>query len=503
MSRLLQIKNKDELDKWIIDFNKRYELNLNTTYTKSLAYQPSEPGCRIAMLSRMDSKPKDEIDSIISNAMVESLRYAAPVTECVWNLSETIFKNGIQWFEANKDQDCMKWDKKYDTLRDKTPTSDDIRQYQSAARKWRTDIGYGCSSKNIIMSGNITNDFYAPKKYINDLTTMVIDMRAKRRERLGISEEDEAAVYARKGAVHADWLERWMAETNEDQMFNLPEWGSWDKQTKKGLLLGGTAVAHLVQKQRMTSREFQKRHLDMVNLSKDEKKLKEMGIDSTMAQKMVQQIERCFSEGERLIEQSKAQTSAFVQQGSALDTPFSTYYWMWKADVTEANFAPLNEMAFLYGQKPVGQKKLLDALKGTAYKWGVNLANLCATGNFDGDRVHMHPGVFTPHRMSEMTATIGVFPLSNPVRFREGSASYRYLTNLHTGEGNPAAKVITELFRLFTKGHPNWQDKDAIVPPEHYLHQSLLDRLGPFCNVSKLKGDALKVKILGEYGSDG
>nr|BDT53101.1 nucleoprotein [Yezo virus] len=500
MARLIEAKTREELDKWIHNLDTTHFLGLNTKYTKSLALQPCEPGsCPEAYIS-FDGKKSDELDAILSGALVDSLKFAAPIPECAWNLTNKIFTEGMAWFNANKDQKCMAWDKKYDTLRSTLPSPEDVAQYQIAARKWRKDIGYECSPNNGIMRGEVTKVYIAPKKYVNDMILMVTDMRSKRRHRLGITEEQEQEALSRKGAKHAPWVEDWV-KGGEDRIFSLPSWGGWNKKTKKGLLLGGTAVAHLVQKKVITLKIFRSKVEKAGELLNNQQKMDELGIDVSQARLMHAHMEGCLKEAEGLIKDSV--TSAYVQQGSALDTAFSTYYWMWKADVTLANFGALNEMAFLYGQKPVGQKKLLDTLKGTAYKWGSTLANMCATGDFNGERVHMHPGVFTPHRMSEMTAAIGAFPLSNPVKIKEGSASYRYLTNLKTSESNPAAKVVCELFNTHRRAHSDWNSPTSIVPPEHYFHQSLLERLGPFCHVSLVRGNALRVNIVEEMGTGG
>ncbi|QLA47009.1 N [Wanowrie virus] len=483
MSNQLKFTDSKGLKTWCDEFYKK--VGAANRFTRSYSLCTEIPG---------EKKWEPSGDSKANNAVIakmvhDRLKVCAPIKECAWTACEHISLASLKWFEVNKKRPILAWSEKYDDLKNRMPTYDEVKAYQAAALKWREDIKYGQIPLTRAITDHVVTEYKVNGGIVMDLNQMLRDMIDRRKRALGIEGDVE-----RKPATHikefADWLER--------KNWCLPcPWDEWAKVNKSGHSLAVTACAGMIQRK-------------MTNMTDLVLALNDLGNDAEAAASNGEYVkEKCeevaaFFKGlpkevEKFMQGTgPGQTGPFVQQGSALDTAFSSYFWAWKSGVTGNSFPGLSNMLFELGKNPTGRSKLEKKLKQSPFRWAHNLVDLFATVSRDSESIHLHPGVLTPGRLcTEMVCSFGAFPVTDPARIVEGSSSPRFVLNLKTDESNPAATSICNMFREYRTAFSDWQGEE-VVPTEHLLHQTFLNKHGPFINVSQVKGKALDVLIVGE-----
>lgn len=482
MSNQLKFTDTKGLKTWCDGFFK--EVGATNKFTRSYSLCTEIPNER-------RWEPSGDVkanNAAIAKMVHDRLKVCAPIKECAWTACEYINNASFNWFEANKKKPVLTWVDKYDELKARVPTFEEVRAYQTAALKWREEIKYGQLPLTKAISDYVVAEYKVTSDIVMDLNEMLKDMIERRKKALGIEGEEE-----KKPATHIKEFANWL----EHKDWSLPcPWGEWEKQNKSKQSLAVTACAGMIQRK-------------MTTMSDLAVTLNQLGADAASASNKGEYVrEKCeeiaaFFKGlpkevEKFIQGTGPGQGPFVQQGSALDTAFSSYLWAWKAGVTVATFPALSNMLFELGKNPTGRAKLEKKLRQSPYRWAHGLVDMFATLAKDADSIHMHPGVLTPGRLcTEMVCSFGAFPVTDPSRIVEGSSSPRFILNLNTGERNPAATSICNMFREYRTAFKDWKNEE-VVPTEHLLHQTFLNKHGPFINVSQVKGTALDVHIVGE-----
>lgn len=468
---------------WFEEFRKNLGFDLHVTCTSS----PSM--CKeIHPAALAEAKPDTKArDAEIAQKMHVRLQDCAPVRECAWTSCNGIVQRSFKWFSDNKDTECMKWSQSYDRLKKELPTADEVYQYQQAALKWRRDIGYEINQYTKANQDSVVKIYRVGADIITDIRDLLEDMKLRRNKALNIAPDAK-----KEPAAHVEAFRDWLK--GGDWTVPCP-WGEWDKKNTKQQSLGVTACAGLINKKYYT-REGLKSTL--AGLAKD---IREAAAGEHFKKDSCETLAKYFDSLWAMTEGFFSGTTqgggggGFVQQGSAIDTPFSSHYWAWRAGVRPELFPSLSAMLFSLGKSPQGKTKVEKKLKECPFAWAQTLVEMFA--EIKSDAIHMHPGVLTAGRMaSDMVCSFGAFPVSDPYRIREGSSSPRFLLNLRSDKDNPAGRTISALFREFKAQYADWKDLD-IVPVEHMLHQTFLSKLGPFVNVYQVEGLALAVDIKG------
>lgn len=479
---VLIFTNRQGLDDWYKSFkDANTGLNFLTTCTTS------ESLCKEVL--RADTHPggvtDPEKDANLAGKLHTRLADLAPIYECAWTSSNLIVGRSLQWFEANQDKPFMQWNKVYDALRARLPTVAEVEQYQDAALRWRADIGYHINDLTMATKESVVKTYRVSPNIIMDIRDLLEDMKRRKNEMLGIKPGEERAPSA-----HVDQFASWVKLGD----WSVPcPWGDWSKKNKAEQLLSTTAAAGVVGKKLMKDAELKTSLAAMV--ASIRASANDEQYDPDALKKLGDNLEGIYPTMQAYLADMRTKESGgFVQQGSAIDTAFSSHYWAWKAGIKVETFPSLSAMLFALGKAPLGRKKVERKLQDCPFMWSQKLGNLFST--LKNDAIHMHPGILTPGRMcSDMVCAFGAFPVSAPEKIRDGSSSPRFLLNLRSDGENPAGQAISYIFREYKVAYPDWKTKD-IVPVEHMLHQSFLSKMGPFVNVSQVPGQALSVNIL-------
>lgn len=480
---VLVFTDKAGLDNWYREFK-----DANTRLTFSDLYTNSESLCK--EIHGADLTPptgeKGAFDAELSRKLHIRLADCAPIYECAWTSCNGMVRRGLEWFELNKDKPFMDWHKNYNSLRTRLPTASEVEHYQTAALLWRKETKFAINSLTVATDTPVLKQYRVGPSIVTDLIDLLTDMKRRRNEALGIAEGEERAP-----AEHVELFRDWVKA--KDWTVPCP-WGDWTKKNKANQQLYVTAAAGCLNKRYFT-KEILKRNLDKMVASMDAAK-ENPDYSQESLQRLRDVISSIYHSVEGFMAAQRATTgSGFVQQGSAIDTAFSSYYWAWSAGVRLETFPSLSGMLFALGKSPVGRTKIEKRLRDCPYLWAQKLIEGWSRVEGAG-AIHIHPGVLTPGRMaSEMVCSFGAFPVSNPARIADGASSPRFLLNMRSDGNNPAGQSISAIFREFKQAYPNWQ-AEAIVPVEHMLHQSFLSKMGPFVNVSQVPGQALNVNIV-------
>nr|UXX19164.1 nucleocapsid protein [Songling virus] len=479
----LTFSDKGGLDTWYKGFKSSlgFDLLSTLTYSESLCKEVLGPhSLDIKSASR-------EKDAEIARLMHERLKDMAPVYECAWTSCDGIVRRSFDWFEKNKDHKNMKWSKEYESLKKAVPSSDQVLQYQEAALEWRNAIKYEINSFTTASKDSVVKIYRVGADIVTDIQDLLKDMQRRRNTALKIEPGQEKAP-----ALHIEAFKEWL--DSKDYTAPCP-WGSWTKKNKGGTSLAVTACAGLVNKKYRT-RDQLKAELETIGTE-----VEAMGelaeFDKNFCKEQGTFFKSLWSTVDGFLSgtQAGSKNSGFVQQGSAIDTAFSSHYWAWKAGVRPELFPTLSSMLFNLGKAPLGKAKVIKKLKESPFVWAQTMSEMFS--QVESDAIHMHPGILTPGRIcSDMVCAFGAFPVAEPAKIRDGSSSPRFLLNLRSDGENPAGQSICALFREYKQEYSGWQDQE-IVPVEHMLHQSFLSKHGPFVNVYQVQGLALAVKIQG------
>lgn len=478
----LQFTDVKGLNQWCKEFYEK--VGASDEFTRSPSLCKGIPKDR-AWEPSGDSKANN---AEIARLVHDRLKVCAPIRECAWTASEFLAKKSFTWFRDNQERPIMQWAKKYGELRIRAPTYEEVKAYQDAALAWRKDIGYGQLPLTEAISDHVVTEYKVTPDTVQDLNSLLRDMVRRRNEALGIDTTKE-----KKPATHINDLENWIKLGDWAQPC---PWGEWGKKNKSGQMLAVTACAGLIQRKIKSLTDLA---LIFTELGR---KAGEAGDKEGFVKEKCDEVSAFFKalpgETETFMKGKDGKSGPFVQQGSALDTAFSSYFWAWRSGITTETLPALSGMLFELGKHPTGKGKLEKKLKQSPYRWAHQLVDSFATFEKEVDSIHMHPGVLTSGRLcTEMVCSFGAFPVSDPPRISEGSSSPRFILNLHTNGSNPAAISICNMFREYRRAYQDWEAEE-IVPVEHLLHQTFLNKHGPFINVSQVKGKALDVHITGE-----
>ncbi len=478
MTSELQFTNKDGLDNWYREFSSDMGLTTRFTNSASLCKEVKD-----RLLFDVNVSPKEK-DAVLAKMLHDRLKTCAPIYECAWVSCDGILERSLRWFNDNKDKSIMSWHKNYTHLKSHLPTQEEVANYQAAARQWRTSIGFDINNFSNVPETHVVKDYYVPPGIVITMNTMLKDMQRRRNEALGLAPE------TKKGqAEHVHDMVAWLKGSWDDPC----PWGDWKKQNQKKIDLAVTACAGIINKNLMDKAGLKKALGDRSKAAGDS--VGNDKYDGAKCQELSDYLKNLYANTEKFIKQAKATPGGgFTQQGSALDTAFSSHYWAWACDIQKDTFPSLSAMLFALGKAPAGKAKVQKKLEQSPYKWASKLAGMFC--DIKEDAVHMHPAVLTPGRIcSEMVCSFGAFPVSQPSKLKEEqSSSPRFLLNLRSDGDNPAGKTVCATFEEYRLLYPDWEQQ-AIVPAEHLLHQSFLSKAGPFVNVSKVEGSALEVVI--------
>lgn len=76
-------------------------------------------------------------------------------------------------------------------------------------------------------------------------------------------------------------------------------------------------------------------------------------VDKASADSMITNLLKHIAKAQELYKNS----SALRAQGAQIDTPFSSFYWLYKAGVTPETFPTVSQFLFELGKQPRGTKK--------------------------------------------------------------------------------------------------------------------------------------------------
>lgn len=479
---VLTFTNKDGLDKWYADFKAA-----NTRLTFLTTCTNSESLCKEIHKADLSPSSNDrgEKDADLAKKLHLRLADCAPIYECAWTSCNGVVGRSLKWFNDNKDQPFMDWHKKYSTLKTKLPSAEEVENYQTAALKWRADIRFQINDLTTASEEPVVKIYRVGHSIVTDIKDLLEDMKRRRNAALGLQEGVE-----RVPSEHVDHFRDWIKAGD----WSVPcPWGDWEKKNKSGYLLSTTAAAGIINKRYMKREELDASLKAMVASIREAKN--NADYDPATLDRLDGILSSIYTAATTFLTGQKSQAAGgFVQQGSALDTAFSSHYWAWASGVKLETFPSLSAMLYALGKNPVGRKKVEKRLKDCPFAWAQRLCDMFST--IQEDPIHMHPAVLTPGRMSsEMVCSFGAFPVSDPAKISDGASSPRFILNLRSDGDNAAGKAISYIFREYKVAYPDWK-AEAIVPVEHMLHQTFLSKLGPFVNVSQVPGQALNVNIV-------
>nr|QYW06762.1 MAG: nucleocapsid protein [Shanxi tick virus 2] len=480
---MLTFTSKQGWDQWWRQFKED-----NTRLTITNRFTVSESLCK-EILPPDTNFPRatgPELDAAVSGRVHVRLADCAPIKECAWVASNLIADRSFKWFEQNKTSPLLEWHTKYDMLKGRLPSSEEVRQYQEAALAWREAIGFEVNNLTMAAREQVVKVYSVSPNIVTDIKDLLDDMKQRRNKALGIEDGKE-----RQTSAHVDQLYQWI--TDGDWTVPCP-WGDWGKKNKEGHLLAATAGAGIIGKRLMTKAQLNRSLATMVNSITTQ--VDNEAFSRDLLEALSANISGIPAAVDAFLAARDQQPGgAFVQQGSAIDTAFSSYYWAWASGVRLETFPSLSSMLFALGKAPQGKKKIEKKLKDCPFVWAQRLLEMFST--LKDDPIHMHPGVLTAGRMaSEMVCSFGAFPVSDPSRVSEGASSPRFILNFKSEGDNPGGMTISAIFREYKAAYPDWKQQ-AIVPVEHMFHQTLLSKQGPFVNVNQVKGNALNVEIRG------
>ncbi|YP_010229108.1 nucleoprotein [Orthonairovirus khani] len=481
-------------ESWYLGYKSKHP-QLNSMFTNYDSFASGVPDLTQLQqeMSRHKDDPRGLKDSIFGRAVVKLTEHAAPIKECAWLVNKTFITDALQWFETNKDQDYVKiWDASYTTLMSSLPSLEQVQAYQRAAIKFRQNVLMPKDTAFQTLGGEVLVNYKVNKTIITSVLDMLKDMENKRS---ALRDPSGAPSSNRKETidVNSKWMMGWL--NDEAALLDMPPWGAWDKTSARGLPIALTSIVKSEQVLKVdltdTVNDKKARIARLMSLKTDEAK----DFDTDAIRKMHDVLDK-WSTFKTSLKATPAQTGepGFGQQAAALDTVFSACYWLWKSGVSVNSFPALSKFLHELGSKVVGKTKLASVLKACGWKWGKGLLNIMSIGNFNGNKIHMHPAVLTAGRMSsDMVISFGSVPAYNADLAEESVGSIRSILNFETNRRNSCAEGIVKLWDVFCAGY-EYQEEE-IVPPEHMLHQSFLGKVSPFQNVSKREGDALKVHI--------
>ncbi|AMT75418.1 nucleoprotein [Raza virus] len=431
-----------------------------------------------------NSHADQQRDAVLSQAIVEVTKHAAPIKYAGWLVNRSYVETALNWFHANSGDNTVKiWDANYDRLKGQLPDGDQVKGYIKSAIKFRNDTGLPNDIGFATLQGGVPTQWKVPLDSINEIQEMLVDMKRRQNQVLGSNRNKEQS--KRNGEFIAGLI------TGSESILGEIPWGSWNKRNKgeKKLLLSSTAIMNALQQRLITEDDIKRFEQDM---------------KTELAVEKDDDVRRAITEILNMLEAYAVEkqamagpaTGEFVQQGSNIDVIFSSYYWVWKSGCTVNEFPALSKFLNGLGQKFVGKAKMMETLSGVKFKWGKGLLNIISKENFT-DRIHMHPAVLTSSRINnDMVSCFGVVPAHNPDLASEGCASLRNLTNFETRKTNVCAKAIASLFRVYKAAYPRYEQQE-VVPMEHMLHQSFLGKTSAMQNSSMLVGNALDVNLVG------
>ncbi|AUD40048.1 nucleoprotein [Vinegar Hill virus] len=490
----LDFPSEKEWNDWYKAYSNKHPIlnSMHTNFDSFMTVMPDLGDFKQEMARHKDD-PRGLKDSIFGKAVLKLTEHAAPIKECAWLVNKTFVTDALQWFENNKDKDYVKvWDSKYTTLMSELPSLDQVKAYQHAALKFRKSVLLPKTQAFKTLDGEVLVEYKVSKSLIASIFDMLKDMENKRSAQRNPSGGQPTD---RKEAIdnNSKWMANWI--NSKDALLDMPPWGPWDKKTSKGYPIALTSLIKFEQTYKVDVSDVLdtkvKQLYQILNLKKDE--AEDFDLDAV---KIIVNTLELFEPLKRSLK-AEAESNAgpgFGQQAAALDTVFSSCYWLWKSGVSLQSFPALSKFLHELGSKVVGKTKLSSVLKSCGWKWGKGLLGIMSIGTFTGNRMHMHPAVLTAGRMSsDMVLSFGSVPAYDADLAREPTGSIRSILNLETNRKNSCADGIVRLWNVFCAGY-TYEDED-IIPPEHMLHQSFLGKISPFQNVSKLEGDALKVRI--------
>nr|QKK82910.1 nucleocapsid [Taggert virus] len=479
MANQLNFGTKDDLDKWFLNFRQNYRLSGVYTNSFSLCNGPAD----LTRYLSLDPKTNKEKDAFYSQAMVDAVKYCAPLYECAWNSCNGMVTRGLKWFEDNK-AITQELDGIYDRVKKAEPTIQELNTYQESAIKWREDTGYVINDLTAIAGGEVLTRYTVPNNIILDVQVMLKDMIRRRNLALGTTPTRSVVQ-----ADHVNFVEAWI--NGQTHVAALPPWGPIDKKNVGNHTLLATGLCKLMQTkddQAINKALARADELDQMIGEADKH-----GLDKQAATTHLMLIHASIDEAKSM----GIDKTAMMSQAANIDVTFSSYYWMYKAGVTAETFPSLSQFLFELGTQARGKEKMTKILNSTPFKWGKGLTKLFADNTFGGNRLYLHPLVLTTGRMSELGATFGAFPVAYPGRVTEGSGHPRYILNLRTTGKNPCAESIVQLFQINKDYYPDFEAQE-VIPSEHLLHQSFIGKRGPFLNVSRVRGNATNVQIVSE-----
>nr|QEI22773.1 nucleocapsid protein [Tacheng Tick Virus 1] len=476
---LLTFSDASGLDSWFKDFEAKNIMSEEYTNSKSFCFD-------LRMATQWKKLPtRAENDAMIAQLVHERLKTCAPIKEFAWTACDGMVERGLNWFDRNKDSETMTWAANYEALKGRLPTTAEVNQYQKAALQWRTDTNYAINKYTAAISDSVVKIYQVNNKIVTDIRDLLSDMVARRNKALGIKPGEE-----RVPAEHVDSFSNWLKQGD----WSAPcPWGDWEKKNKKGNSLIVTACAGVINRALFKEEELKERLKSLAGDASLASKTE--GFDPKKCEDTAKILLDLYGKAKAFISggDGSSQSGGFVQQGSALDTVFSSYFWAWKCGVKKDVFPALSSMLYALGKNPTGKTKIIKVLKASPYTWAHKMTEMFST--LSTDPIHMHPGVLTAGRLTtEMVASFGAFPVSDPSKAADGASSPRFLLNLKSSDMNPAATTVSRMFYEYRQGYPDWRDEE-IVPVEHLLHQTFLSKLGPYVNVSQVQGNALAVKI--------
>ncbi|AMT75373.1 nucleoprotein [Abu Hammad virus] len=490
----LDFRSELEWNAWYNEF-KGIHPTLNSNLTNFDSFMTELPNARefIDDMARHREDARALKDSIFGKAVIGLTAHSAPVKECAWLSNKTFVKRALEWFEDNKNKQMVKiWDAEYNKLMTALPTLKQVQSYQDAARQFRVDVPLPKDQAFAVLEGEVLVEYKVGRDVSKTIMDMLVDMERRRSETRSPGASGAAN---RKETLdnNAAWMNSWLR--GRHGILDIPPWGPWDKTSSNGYLIAHTSILKAEQNIEEDLDDLVEERRNDVALLYARPAAELADFDVTVIEQIIKTLET-FQDFKRRIRARTGQNAGgFGQQAAALDTVFSSCYWMWKAGVTETSFPALSKFLHELGSRAIGKTKLLSILKSCGWKWGKGLASIISAGDFQGDKIHMHPAVLTSGRLSmDLVLSFGAVPTFNPDLAMEPVGSLRSLLNMETNRGNTCARAIVQLWDVFNAGY-RYEDED-IVPPEHMLHQSFLGKISPFQNVSLRKGDALKVKIV-------
>ncbi|AMT75376.1 nucleoprotein [Abu Mina virus] len=490
----LDFRTQADWDAWYDEFKRSYpELNSNLTNYDSFMSKLPDLKDFAKDMGRHKGDSRALKDSIFGKAVIDLTQHSAPIKECAWLTNKTFITNALNWFENNKDNKTVKiWDAEYNRLMTDLPTLNQVQSYQTAARKFRAEVLLPNDPAFSILQGEVLVEYKVGRDISRTIMDMLVDMERRRGD---IRNPNAGSAENRKETLdcNANWINSWLR--GRLAVLDIPPWGAWDKTSANGHLIAHTSIIKAEQNLEEDLEDLVTKRVKDVKLMYSRPASELADYDIGVFDLIIKILDSFAEFKKKLKTNSKQGAAGFTQQVAALDTVFSSCYWLWKSGVTVHSFPALSKFLHELGSRAVGKTKLLSILKSCGWKWGKGMANIVSAGEFKGNKIHMHPAVLTAGRLSmDMVLSFGAVPTYNPDLAVEPVGSLRSLLNMETNRNNTCARAIVELWDVFNAGY-SYQEED-IVPPEHMLHQSFLGKVSPFQNVSLRTGDALKVKII-------